>query len=254
MAEALWQWPTALSQFCATEPVKEAAEPVDQVARRSGKNRASPARDAGDAQAAPAKAKAVPAKAGADAGSAKAAAAKAEVPRAKRGAAKRGAAKRGAAEPASDATPAGGTAPEVDGAEAADTDALRPESPELLSGRETAADGGAPAAGRAQIRGASEEPSAAAGGTPGEAAGAAANKSEAVSAAEPSEALPATTNVLASLADEDEAGGCKCVGCVMAFWGSASQRPPVASNDEAVRCCSLWIALFCLHTEDTANA
>ena len=194
------------------------AEPVDKVADRSGRTRAFRARNAANAQAPPARAKALPPKAGGEAGSAKAAAAKAEassvmagVPSAKRGAAKRGAAKRALAEPASDATPVDGTASEVDEAEAADADAPRPESPELLSGREAAAEGDVPAAGKAQTRGAAEEPVAAAGGTHGKVAGAAASESEGLTAAEPSEALPATT----TLVDEDEAGGCNHVLCAM---------------------------------------
>ena len=164
----------------------------------------------------------MPPKAGGEVGSSKAGAASvmagvtsAKRSAAKRGATKRGAAKHGAAEPASDAMPAGGAAPEVDGGEAADADALRPESPELLSGREAAAEGDLAAAGKAQTRGAAEEPTAAADGTHGEVAGAAASKSEGLSAAEPSEALPAATTVLAALDDEDEAGGCNIVWCTM---------------------------------------
>ena len=249
MARTVWQWPTSL---CACL----AAEPVDEVAGRRSRNRASSAHDAANAQAPPAKAKAVPPKADGKAGSAKGAAAKAGAPSAragvtsaKRGAAKRGAAKRRAAEPASDAMPADGTAPEVDGAEPADADALHPESPELLSGREAAAEVDAPAAGKAQTRGAAEEPVAAAGGALGEVAGAAASKSEGL-AADPSEALPAATTVLSSLVDEDGAGGCSCVWCAWGFGvlpATGHQLPLIMKPG---RCCSLWLALSaCTETD-----
>ena len=234
---------------------------MDEVAGRRRRTQAFRARNAAGAQAATAKSRAVPAKADGDAGSAKAAAAKAEaasamagVTSAKRGAAKRGPAKRGvakrrAAEPASDATQAHGTAPEVDAAEPADADALRPESPELLSGREA----DAPAAGRAQTGGAAEEPVAAAGGTHGEIAGAAASRSEGLSAAEQPEAPPATTNVLASLGDEDEAGGCDHVWYALGLWCCACHRPPVASNDEGSGCNRLCVPLIAC-TEDKVDA